>query len=826
VAWLSLDPADNDPARFLQYLSAALDILEPGLEDEVRPLLQTAEPPNGEAILTLVINRLSGLEEDAVLALDDYHLIENPAIHTALTFLLDHLPSRLHLFLLSRADPPLPLARLRARSQLVELRASDLRFSVEEAAEFLNLVMGLGLTGEQVAALEKRTEGWIAGLQLAALSMHGREDVDGFVSTFTGSNHYIVEYLVAEVLARQPEARRQFLLKTSILERFTGSLCDALTGEENGEEVLAELDHANLFIVPLDDEHYWYRFHHLFADLLRNHLVHSHPEIVPQLHGKAAAWLEEQGLISDAIRHSLAAGDWERVVRLISANVFALLEQSELNTLARQLENLTSEKSGARPWLWMGRAWLAAYTGQLNSVESILKMAEAEISSLASQVDQQTLRGHIAAIRAYTAWIESKWDISAQEARAALECLPATERLIRCQAATLLGLTLDDFNARTQAFEQALDYARESSVSHVTIFAHGCWAWNLATHGSLRQAHAACHKAIRLSQSSGSNQPLPTLSHVLTTLSFVLCEWNDLEGALRYSKEAVNLARRWEQADALHFALDNLGYALFAAGDVEGAFEVLRQAWQVARRTSAWFERISLTQEVEWYLAQGNLEAALQSLRLAHVDIEDATIILPNSVKSTVSPLTLIQILIAQKQFSKALTLSGHFLEDLENMEIDYFTVRVLTRQALAYHGLRQEAQALASLKRALTIAAPEGYVRSFIGAEAGLISLLQQARAAGIMPDYIDKLLSSVERGVKTQPAQTGTVTRLVESLSGRELEVLKLLAEGHSDKQIAETLVIARETVHKHLKNIYGKLGVHSRTEAIARARELDLL
>ena len=453
-------------------------------------------------------------------------------------------------------------------------------------------------------------------------------------------------------------------------------------------------------------------------------------------------------------------------------------------------------------------------------------MAESEISSLTSELELQTLGGHIAAIRAYINWIGDQRDIAVKAAEAALEWLPESEHLIRCQAATLLGLTYNDSKARESALKQALAHARECKVSHVTIFAHACWAWMLTMQGRLHEAASACQEAIQLAQSASSHQPLPTLSHVFSTLSFVLCEWNDLEGALHYSKEAVNLARQWEQADALHFALDNLGNALYASGDVEGAFVTNHQAWQVARNTSRWFEEITISQEAEWYLAQGNLGTAREILRRAQVQIDEISNAAFSDYKSQLIPLTIIQILIAQKQYSKALKLTRLFLDEFENKKIGYYIIRLLTWQALVYNGLRQPDQALASLERALTLAAPEGYVRTFIKPQPGLINLLRLAHTARIMPDYIEKLLATFEQEVRSQSIEMVPAHGLVEPLTDRELEVLRQLAQGCTDKKIAENLVIARETVHKHLKNIYGKLDVHSRTEAVARAYDLKLL
>jgi LuxR family maltose regulon positive regulatory protein len=422
----------------------------------------------------------------------------------------------------------------------------------------------------------------------------------------------------------------------------------------------------------------------------------------------------------------------------------------------------------------------------------------------------------------FTAWIGGERGIAAEAAREALECLDAEDHMIRCQSATVLGLSQDDMDARALAFEQALVYAGQGNVSHVTIFAHGCRAYLLVMQGRLREALVACREAMRLAKSNDAHQPLPTLSYVYSTMSLVLWEWNDLDGALKHAREAVALALRWEQADALHFAYTNLGSALFALGDVEGAFEILHQAWQVAHRTSAWFEEITVAQEIEWYLAEDNREAALQRLRRARVDLEEPS----GPFLSSALFMAFAQIFLAQKQYSKALAVIAPILEDLEKKKVLYFLVRTLTWQALAYQGLEQDKQALASLRRALILAAPEGYVRSFFVGGETFVSLLHQARAAGIAPDHVDKLLAAVGCDETAPLSREGASSELVESLSRREMDVMRRLAQGCSDKQIAEALVVSPETIHKHLKNIYGKLGVHNRTEAVVHARELGLL
>jgi LuxR family maltose regulon positive regulatory protein len=830
--WLSLDENDNDPYRFVAYLNAACHQIDPSTDFAVESRSNLNPQPEIEVLLTPLINHLAGLTQPCCLVLDDYHLVQEHTVHQFVTFLLEHHPEQFHLVISTRADPPLPLAKLRAKGEMLELRMADLRFTSQEAADFLNRTMGLKVSLEDVSRITQRTEGWIAGLQMAALSMQNMTDVSGFISAFTGSHHYIFDYLLDEILGKQSPEIHRFLLYTSILDQLCAPLCDNLLANGNSvslfssASILEELDHSNLFIIPLDHEQHWYRYHPLFAELLRGYLQKNEPAQIPVLHTRASIWYEQHGMISEAIRHSFAISDWERSVRLISGNIFALLEQNELTTVARQLEYLIGENTEARPWLLIAHAWLMAYTGQLKAVDPILKETEAEIDNLKSEVAFQTLGGHIAAIRAYTNWIEDRREIAAKSAQVALEWLPPSDRLIRCHAATLLGLTLPSLNARAKALEQALSYAKECSVSHVTIFAHGCWAWLLTMQGRLHEAYAACQEAIRLAQSAASHTSLPTLSHVYSTLSAIVLEWNDVENALQYAKEAVDLARRWEQADALHFALNNYGYALFASNDVEGAFDTLRQSWQVARRTSTWFEQITLAQEIEWYLLLDNLDAAIQCLRRAHLDIDEPTIIPVDSYQSVLLPFTFVQIYLAQKQHSKALKLIALLLEDMEKKQIGYYLIRLLLWQAQAFNGLKQEEAAMNSLKRSLILAAPEGYLHIFLIASADLLPLLRKARRAGITPEYTDMLLDALDLRNETLRAQSGTVPGLIEPLSGREMEVLKLLAQGCTDKKIAESLVIAPETVHKHLKNIYGKLEVHSRTEAVRRSNELGLL
>lgn len=837
VAWLSLDVGDNDPVRFLTYLAKALQKIGVLVGDDLGSALPASPLSPVETFLTPLVNQLAQADFSFWLVLDDYHVIQNQLVHDVVSFLLEHRSASFHLIIATRADPPLSLAKFRARAEMLEVRQADLCFSVQEAAEFLNQVMGLQISSEDVVRVTERTEGWIAGLQMAALSMQNTEDISGFITALSGTHHHIFDYLLEEILERQPPEIRRFLLYTSILDQFTVSLCDALLIDgtqdplsQPSRKILEELERNNLFIQLLDHERLWYRYHTLFAELLRGYLYRTHANHIPELHVDASVWFEEQGLIPDAIHHALAASEWERVARLISANVFALLEQRELNTVIRQLDSLTGDESRNEPWLWIGRGWLAAYTGKFRMTEEILRMAEIEIGRIQDAGRGQTLRGHCAAIRAFCAWVSGERDVAVHAARQALDCLPETDRTIRCQSATVLGLSVDDLDEREKALAIAIEYTQGISVSHVVIFAYECQAYLFLLQGKLHKAYATCKQAIQIANSSQRVQSVPSLSHIYSTLSEIHREWNDLEKAVYYAREAVSLARRWEQVDALHYAYTNLGEILFVTKDIAGAFETLEQTWQIARRTSTWYEEITLSQEVRWQLEIENLDAALKCLREAQVDINQPAA----AYLTPLLPASIAEFFLAKKQYPQALEIIALVLGDLEKRKIIYFKVHMYVRQALGYFHLGQRAQALKSLGKAFLVAASEGYMRSFLSSDEALVSLLHDARIAGVKPDYVARLLELVEghdhsdtsHYTSRKENQAIPDPRFVEPLSGREMEVLNLLAQGYADKKIAENLVIARETVHKHLKNIYEKLGVHSRTEAVARSRELGLL
>jgi LuxR family maltose regulon positive regulatory protein len=870
-AWVSLDEGDNDPARFWTYFIAALQAAQAEVGKDALSMLQSSQPPPIEAILTILINEIIDRPGAFVLVLDDYHLIEAQLIHNALSFFLDHLPPSVHLVIAGRADPPLPLARLRGRSQLTELREADLRFTPDEAAVFLNQVMHLRLAAEDVAALAARTEGWITGLHMAALSMQGREDIAGFIAAFTGSHRYILDYLVEEVLYRQPEEVQTFLLQTAILDRLTGPLCDAVTmarprdvhsgqaGRGNSQEMLERLDADNLFIMSLDEERRWYRYHHLFTDLLRNQLGRIQPDLLPTLHRRASDWYERNRLPAEAVGHALAAGDLERVARLVEGNALAMMDHGELTTLVKWLDALPGELVRSRPWLCVFYAWTLVYTGQLDVVEVRLQDAErslddltrAEIPTLC-QVNaspgkvRQDIEGHIAAIRAYVAASREEIAQAIEFAHQAIRLLPERDLMARSFAALVLGSGYrysGDLVAASQALVEAVATSRPAGDSHLAILSSCNLAGQLIYQGQLYKAAAIFREllqpvspALPLSSKGErgggtSVRRLPFTGLASTGLATVLREWNDLESAERLAKEGLELSKQWEQAEILMHGYVELAQVLQAREHEDEALDAVRRARQIARGVAPLFVDTTAAVEARLWLAQGDVAAAARWVHESGVSVDDEL-----SFRHGLLYTTLARVLIAQGKQDEALGLLARLLEVAEASGAIGYAIENLALQAIALQAQDEIDQALATLERALALAEPEGYVRTFADEGAPMAALLRKAAAWGLYPDYVDKLLAALEseiKGERKTPSSSPSSaipgpgsSPLVEPLSEREIEVLRLIAAGMSNREIADELFLAIGTVKKHINNIFGKLSVRKRTQAVARARELGML
>ena len=830
VAWLSLDEGDSDPVRFLAYLIAALQKIEAGFGAGVMAALHSTQPPSMEAGLTALINEIATISEPFALVLDDYHLVTAQPIQAGLAYLLDHLAPQMHLCVASRADPPLPLGRLRARGQLTELRIADLRFTIDEAAAFLNSCVGLNLSKAEVAALDARTEGWIAGLQMAALSMRGRKDVPEFIKTFTGTHRFVLDYLVEEVLDQQSPGVQEFLLRTSVLERLVAPLCDAVADGSDSQAILIQLDRDNLFLIPLDGERRWYRYHRLFADLLRGRLELTQPDLAPALQRRASRWYEEKGLIAEAVGYALAANDIERVVRLVAGNALSLVYYGELRTLVRQLASLPDEVVCAQPWLRVAYAWTLAYAGDFDRVEPLLQEAEESLGGLGQRIEQRVLgeteawcmMGHFAAIRAYAAALKGEMSQAAELAREALQHLPAADLMVRGYAMTLLGAVLrpcGDLVAAAEACTEAIAISHATSDSCFAAIALCDLAALHFVRGQLRKAAAVCQDvqqiAGRYEQRSG--RPLPVLGYAYARLSAVLREWNELESAMRYARQGLELCEQWGQADVLVYSYSEVAKALQTIGDTDGALKAIRKGKRIASSVSPWPGLHVAAEQAQLWVAQGNLAAASGWLQEGGLGIQDTL-----SFQHLFRYIVLVRVLIAQGAFHKALQLLERLLEVAETAGAMGYVIEVLVLQATVLQMQGKVEPALTALERALTLAEPEGYVRAFINEGEPMEHLLRRAAAQGIAPDYVRRLLSALEK-----ERMAGSVPPpLLEPLSAREMEVLRLLATGLANKQIAQTLVIAVGTVRQHLKSIYGKLEVHNRMEAARRARDLGLL
>ena len=861
VAWLSLDNDDNDIARFLVYLTSTLSVLKPGFGESTLTFLQSPQLPPTQIILTALINDLvNALSAPYALVLDDYHMITSQLVHDAMTYLLDHLPAQMHLVLLTRADPALPLPRLRARGQLTEIRAADLRFTVEEATAFLNQIMGLTLSEKQVEALEQRTEGWIAGLQLAALSMQGREDVEGFLSAFTGSHHYIVDYLAEEVLARQPEAVREFLMKTSILERLTAPLCDVLTDRADGQAMLEKLEHANLFLVPLDDERGWYRYHHLFGDLLKYRLRQTFPELSVNLHQRASTWYAAKHDLENAITHALAAHDFESAAKLIEKVIHNLDTHCKHAMLMSWFNSLPREILEIHPLLCVYRAWGNYFIGHRNMVEEWLLAAEKAIDRIGEEnPEKRHIQGRIAAIRALLALHVENVPGVLEMGQKALDLLPESDSMI-FDTGIALGAAywgLGDVNQAVQAYKMSKAAGLKINNSSMGVES-SCYLGTLQIkQGQLKEALATFFDALHLATLPNGYE-IPAAGFPNMKLGDMYREWNDMILAAQYLNRGMEQSIQYNQPDGLTEAYVCLGRYQLAVGDVEATHETLQKADWVAEHTKVdpfilcWLDDCRL----KAWLADGNLEAANLWAHNSGLSLDE-----PFKYLHDLNHLNLARILVARgtltdsiSSHEQAVSLLARLQNAAEHAGWVHEQIKILVLQAVNFQAYSKNEAALQKLIRAAILAEPGGYVRVFVDEGEilrGLLVILRKKLQEGRPTDlnrlgvsFQEEQLASMLRYItrlqatfnqiagRTRQRCTGsssveqTTNDMIEPLSERELEILRLVAEGKSNQQVAEALILATGTVKKHLNNIFGKLGVQSRTQCVARARELNLL
>jgi LuxR family maltose regulon positive regulatory protein len=838
VAWLSLDQRDNDPATFWTYLIAALQRAAPGVGDSALSLLRSQSPT--DAVLGSLVNDLHAVPHDVVFVLDDYHLIGDLGVQEGMAFLLEHLPSQVHLVIASRADPALPLARLRSRGQLVEIRTADLRFTADEAAAYLNGAMGLTLTAADVDALEGRTEGWIAALQLAALSMQGRSDVAGFIASFAGDDRFIVDYLIEEVLQRQTAEVRDFLLETSMLNGLTGSLCDAVMKKSGGKAMLEALERANLFVVALDDRRQWYRYHHLFADVLRVRLLDEQPDRLRELHLRASDWYERNGDPSEAVRHALAGEHFERAADLVERAVPWLRAGRHEATLRRWLESLPDEVFTVRPVLSVTYAGALMVNGEVDGVETHLRLAErwldAPTESAAPTgmvvVDHEAFRGLPTAISMYRAAIALlSGDVAGTiaHARRALEVAAEDNHVGRGGPAGLLGLaywTTGDLDEARHWYANALDSLEKAGQFPDVTGCAIAVADILLTQGRLRDAMSNFEHALGL-VSPGLGTPARGAADMHVGIAQVLLERNDLDGARQHLAASADLGEhgglpqnryRWRVA---------MARLRRAEGDLDAAIELLDDAIRVYVADFSPEVRPVSALKARALVAQGRLAEALDWARDRGLSVDDEL-----SYVREFEHITLARVLLAPHVTADvtaeatgvdgAIGLLDRLLVEAEAGRRTGNVLEILVVQALARHARGDRPAALSALERALALAEPEGYVRLFVDEGAPMAALLTAVPKTAPTARYAARLLASLGETTATTPDQRG----IVEPLSARELDVLRLLASDLGGPDIARQMVVSLNTVRTHTKNIYAKLGVNTRREAVTRAGELGLL
>jgi LuxR family maltose regulon positive regulatory protein len=843
VAWLSLDEGDNDPTRFLTYFIAALQTVAANIGDGVLAVLQSPQPPSTESILTALLNEITTIPDNFILVLDDYHLIDSKPVDYALTFLLAHLPPHMHLVIATREDPHLPLTRLRARGQLTELRATDLRFTPAEATDFLNQVMGLSLSTEDLAALEIRTEGWIAGLQLAALSIQGNKDVSGFIQKFTGDHRYIVDYLVEEVLQSQPEPVRSFLLQTAILDRLNGSLCDAVTGKEEGNERLEALQRGNYFVVPLDDKRNWYRYHHLFADVLRMHLMAEQPDQVSALHRRASEWYEHNGSTDNAIRHALAAEDFERAAGLIELAWTAMDLSYQSSTWLGWVKTLPEELVHARPVLTVWYAYALSGSGAMEASEARLKDAEWWLDTTAETagmvvVDEKEFRrlpGMIALLRAAHALARGDMNETAKNARRVLDLAPEDDHLMLGGAASELGLaawTSGDLDAARRMTADGMANVRLAGYISPAIGGAIVLADIQIAQGCLHEAMTTYERALQWATEPGA-PVLRGAADMYVGMSGLHLEHNDLKTAHQHLLTSQALGELAGLPQNPYRWCTAMARIREAEGDLDGALDLLDQAERLYDGHFSPNVRPIATRKTRVWVALGRLDEALGWAREQGLSVENEL-----SYLHEFDHITLARVLLARYQSDRAdssilevIGLLERLLKAAEEGGRKGSVIEIMVLQALAYHAQGDLPAGLLPLQHALALAEPEGYVRMFVDEGPPMAQLLLKAAVSGIMPDYTGKLLAAVEaeqqRSAGESPNPTPPASQpLIEPISQRELEVLRLFKTELSGPEIARELVIALSTVRTHTKSIYSKLNVNNRRAAVKRAEELHLI
>ncbi len=847
VTWLFLDEGDNDPTQFWTYFIASLQGLSPDLGANAFALIQSPQAPPIKSILTELINDLIAFSTPFASVLDDYHFIDSQPIHDALAFLIDHLPANMHLVITTREDPALPLARLRARDQLTEIRAWDLRFSQEETDTFLRGVMGLDLSKQDVAALEDRTEGWAVGLQLAGLSMQRQTDIKAFITDFSGSNQYILDYLTDEVLQQQPESIRSFLLHTAILDRLCGPLCDAVTGRIDSDKLLAHLEAANLFVNPLDEERRWFRYHHLFSDLLRNQLTRSQPELISVLHRRASQWFEENGDIQAAIDHALQDTDLTQAARLIEQHALPRVYHGEVTMVVGWFDRLPDAIMESAPVLCIYKAWalvLMRRDALRGEVERALHAADQALDRVnAGKALRNLVAGHAASIQAFLmrtpALMGKNPDMLISLSQEAQRLLPEEEKAIRSTAALNLAygyLAKADLEAASLAFKQALEDGLSGGNYFAAIYGPINLVLGARLMGHLKEALQLCETSIDRFNQILAGQYFPPIGALYILKGSLLLEYDRLEEAEHALMEGIDLVRWTGESMAPKLGYTALARLRLIQGDRSAMLEAVRtleETWpEGTLYAQALRQRLSILQrpddpdvqkDASTWLAQAEIEfdelAVIESVDPINTSKFDVNLntshVLAHlaSAKPGAYPLESVHAYLERQQDFAA---SRGFVS---------WVVEIAIGRTLLYQAAGKKYEALEALEGALSAAAPTGLFRIFVDECEPLQALLEELKSRlkdGALIAYTNRLLEAMSCG--SSKVEIGEVQEAL--LSERELEVLHFLVKGLSYEDISQQLYLSLNTVQFHVKNIYRKLLVNKRVQAIEKAKEMNLI
>jgi LuxR family transcriptional regulator, maltose regulon positive regulatory protein len=843
ITWLSLDEDDNDPTRFLTYFIAALQQaagIRADFADSLMGMLQLPQTPPIKDIVTAIVNEGAGLTGKLVIVIDDYHLIESPLINEALDFLIEYLPPQLHLVIITRDDPHLPLAGLRAKGQMTELRAADLRFTPLEITTFLQQKLGAQLSPEEIAGVDSHTEGWITGLHLVAISLQGQENVRRAIQDFSGSHRFVLDYLLEEVLNQQPKEIQEFLLQTAVLNRLTGPLSDAVRGgmtsgdTRSGQEILAELEHANLFIIPLDNNRQWYRFHHLFSDLLRQRLHQIHLDQEPTLHCRASAWYEENGFIDEAIEHAISAKNFKRTTDLVSIHFESILKRGEYTKVWRWFDEIPAELLHTKPDLSILNAWYLFTRGDLDAAELNLQTAENQgrpdrhLEDDLDTVEKAKLRGRIAGVRAFIASYRGDIPGIIQNARQALDELPAQDAAWRSMIAVALGDAYGmagEIDAAYKARIAAFETSKAGGNIYLILLTSMKLAITFRMMGQLQRVIDICQEQLLLVDRKGLSQ-MVVVGWLLAIWAEALAETNELAEALEKARMGVAITERGEDIAMNGWSQLCLVRVLFIHGNFDEAENIIRRVEEICyeHHMPPFVTGLVFAWKARLFVARNKLAAANQWIAARKLTIMGQITQLNES-----QYLVLARILLAQGQTVETQSLLQRLLELAEAGGRNSRIIEILILQALTFQSEGHTEQALVILERALELAESGGFVRIFVDEGPKMANLLYKAADHKIAAAYIQHILAAFPIPEPTQTVDQKlreSTSEMVKQLSERELEVLHLIATGVSRQEIAARLILSLNTVKTHVRNIYRKLGVNNQMQAVGKARALGFL